>query len=105
MYFKASNFTVTWLLLLAFTVFTMLWRQKKPLDNPVPFLYWLTVVFFTVVRPEETYNLSFLLPGLAAGMMLRFEFLNSFFIKVVRGIEYIVWAYVLYRGVEELFMP
>ncbi|MBI1897672.1 MAG: hypothetical protein HYZ57_00930 [Acidobacteria bacterium] len=102
--FRATNFTVTLLLLLAFTIFMAGFRQRKPLENNWPLLYWLLVVFFTLVRPEETFNFSIILVGLACGMLLRFEFMNDFFVKTVKVVEMLVWLYILWRGFEMIIL-
>ncbi|HET8549413.1 MAG TPA: hypothetical protein VFL57_15480 [Bryobacteraceae bacterium] len=100
MVFRATNFTVIILLLLAFTVFMMGVRNRKPLENNWPLVYWVLMLSFTYVRPEETFNLVIVGAGLAAGLMLRFEFMNSFFIKTVKYIEMAIWCYVLVRGAD-----
>jgi hypothetical protein len=83
---------------MAFTVFIAGLRQRKPVDNNWPFIYWVLVVMFTLSRPEETYNFNIVLLGLGMGMMLRFEFMNSSFVKLVGYIELAVMGYILYRG-------
>ncbi len=103
MHFRADNFTVTVLLLIAFTVAMIVVRQKRGLYNNWPPLYWILVVVFTLVRSEETFNFSVILVGFAAGMLLRFEFLNDLFVKILRVIEALVFVYVLYRSVEMIF--
>src|SRR5438270_7899922 len=100
MHFKATNFSVTVLLLIAFTVAMMIVRQKRGLYNNWPPLYWVLVVAFTAIRQEETYNLSIVLVGLAASMLLRFEFMNDFLVKVIRVIEMIGFVYVIYQSLE-----
>jgi len=98
--FRATNFTVAVLLLMALTIFMAWLRNRKPLDNSWPLIYWILVFLFTLVREEETYNLNIILVGLAAGMLLRFEFMNPFFIRLVKTVEVGVWCYVLYRGFQ-----
>ena len=38
--------------------------------------------------------------GRTAGLMLRFEFMNTIFIKGMKAIEMVVWCYVLIRGTD-----
>ena len=103
MSFRASNFSVTVLLLMLLTVFMVGVRNKKPLDNSWPLIYWITVFLFTLVREEETFDLNVILVGLGAGMLLRFEFMNTFFINLVKAVELIVWGYILYRSFIVIF--
>ena len=97
---RATNFTVTMALLVAFTIFIAVVRSKKPLENNWPLVYWILVVFFTVVRAEESFNLTYLLVGLTCGLLLRFEFMNPFFIRIIRAAEFAVMLYVVCRGVQ-----
>ena len=100
MSFRATNFSVTVLLLIALTIFMAVVRNKKPLDNNWPLIYWILAFMFTLVREEETYNLNIILLGLGAGFLLRFEFMNNFFIRLVKTVEVGVGAYVIYRGFQ-----
>src|SRR4051794_9342401 len=98
MNFRATNFSVTVLLLIALTIFMAGVRNRKPLDNNWPLIYWILVFMFTLVREEETYNFNLILVGLGAGLLLRFEFMNNFFVRLLKTVELGVWAYVIYRS-------
>ena len=98
--FRATNFSVTVLLLIALTIFIAGVRNKKPLENNWPLIYWLLAFLFTLVREEETYNFNIILIGLGAGFLLRFEFMNNFFVRLVKTVEIGVWIYVVYRGFQ-----
>jgi hypothetical protein len=100
MNFRATNFTVAVLLLMALTIFMAGLRNRKPLDNSWPLIYWFLVFLFTLMREEDTYNLSIILVGLVAGLLLRFEFMNPFMTRLVKTVELVVWGYVLYRGFQ-----
>ena len=100
MSFRATNFSVTVLLLIGLTIFMAGVRNKKPLDNNWPLIYWILAFLFTLVREEETYNLNIILLGLGAGFLLRFEFMNVFFVRLVKTVEIGVWGYVIYRGFQ-----
>lgn len=98
--FRADNFSVVILILMAFTVIVIRVRIAKPLENTWPLIYWVLILFFTVMRPEETYNLPVVLVGVLCGFLLRYEFMNRFFIRLVRYVEYLVWTYVLLRSLN-----
>ena len=100
MAFEATNFSVIILLLLAFTIFMMRVRQHKPLENNWPLIYWVLMLTFTYVRPEESFNILVIGAGLTAGLMLRFEFMNTAITKGMKWIEMGIWGYVLIRGVD-----
>jgi hypothetical protein len=101
--FRATNFTVTLLLLVGFTVFIAGVRNKKSLDSNWPLIYWLVILVFTLVRPEESFDYRLVLLGLATALLLRFEFMNEFFVKTFRVIEMIMFAYIFIRGLQVAF--
>jgi hypothetical protein len=87
-------------LLIAFTIFIAVVRSKRPLENNWPLLYWILVVFFVLVRAEDSFNPTYLLIGLASGLLLRFEFMNSMFIRIIRTVELAAMLYVVCRGIQ-----
>ena len=97
---RATNFTVTMALLIAFTIFIAVVRSKKPLENNWPLLYWILVVFFTLVRSEDSFNFYYLLVGFVCGLLLRFEFMNAVFIQIFRVLEFAVMLYIVCRGIQ-----
>jgi hypothetical protein len=100
MNFRATNFSVAVLLLIAATVFMIGVRNRKPLDNNWPLIYWIVVFLFTLVREEDTFNINVVLIGLVAGLLLRFEFMGPFFVRLVKLAELAVWGYIIYRGFQ-----
>lgn len=74
-------------------------RQRRPLEDNWPLLYWLVILMFAFAQPD-IFNLEAMYIGLAAGLMLRFEFMNASFARVFKGVELGVWVYVLVRGVD-----
>jgi hypothetical protein len=103
MSFHATNFTVTLILLVAFTIFIAGVRNRKSVDSNWPLVYWGLVVLFTLARPEETFDFRFVLVGLAAALLLRFEFMNDFFVKVFRVVETAAFVYIVLRGIQVAF--
>jgi hypothetical protein len=102
MRFNANNFTVIVLLLMALTVFMISVRVRKPLDNNWLLFYWLLMTGFTITRPEANFNLRWIALGLLAGLMLRFEFMNRTFTRVIMVVEMCVFVYVLLSGLAIL---
>ena len=96
--FRASNFTVSILLLMAFTVWMMIIRNKKPLENNWPLIYWVLILMVSVMNPQDTWDFRIVLIGLGAGLLLRFEFMNKLFTRIVKTVEFAAWIYVLVRG-------
>jgi hypothetical protein len=98
MSFHATNYTVSIALLMALTVFTAGVRMRKPLENNWPFLYWIFVTVISFRYPDETFDPRIIMIGLAAGLLLRFEFLNPAVGNLLKLVEVCVWAYIMYMG-------
>jgi hypothetical protein len=103
MKFRATNFTDSVFLLVAFTIFMIGVRNKKSLDNNWPMIYWLLVFIFTISRPEDSFDYRYVLIGVLAAMLLRFEFMNDAFVKVFRTVELAAFIYVILRGLQVAF--
>lgn len=101
--FEASNYSVAMLLLMAFTVAMMIVRSKKPLENNWPFLYWLLVLVVSLRWPDDTWDFRAVLTGAAAGLMLRFEFMNIIFVRLFKFVEVCVQVFMLYTMFIKLF--
>ena len=98
MSFHATNFTVSILLLLALTVFMAVVRTRKPLENNWVLFYWMLVTFVTIANPAEIFDFRFVLIGLMAGLVLRFEFMNRTFTRLAMTVEMFAFAYVFFCG-------
>jgi hypothetical protein len=98
MSFNATNFTVSIALLMAFTLFVAIVRMRKPLENNWPLIYWVSVTLVSFRYPEDTFDPRIVMVGLAAGLLLRFEFVGRGVARVLKVIEAGVWAYILYTG-------
>jgi hypothetical protein len=95
--FRATNFTVSLLLLMALTIFIAVVRVRKPIENNWPFLYWVLVTVVTISN-ANLFDFRIILVGLIAGLLLRFEFMNRSVVRVAMIVEVAVWVYVLYAS-------
>ncbi|HYP07194.1 MAG TPA: hypothetical protein VER03_13260 [Bryobacteraceae bacterium] len=98
MHFTANNYTVSVLLLMALTVFMIGVRVRKPLESNWLLFYWVLMTSLTFGRMAEAFDYRFVVMGLLAGLMLRFEFMNRTFTRLVMAIEMIAFIYVLLAG-------
>jgi hypothetical protein len=102
--FELTNYTFSILGLLAWTIFTIIQRLAKPLESNWPPLYWLAMTAVCAKWPDITWKLQYVMTGLGLALVLRFEFMNNMFTNVFRVLEMVVFGYVLYYGVQLLFM-
>jgi hypothetical protein len=98
MSFNANNYTVSIVLLMALTLFIAGVRMRKPLENNWVIFYWGLITVISFRYPDDTFDPRVVLIGLAAGLLLRFEFLGRVMARVLMLIEACVWAYILYTG-------
>lgn len=97
MSFRATNFTVSILLLMALTVFMAFVRIRKPVDNNWPFFYWILIGGLTISNPD-LFDFRVIVVGLIAGLMLRFEFMNQGIMRFAMLVEMVVGVYILYAS-------
>ncbi len=97
MSFNATNFTVSILLLMVLTLFIAGVRIRKPVENNWVFFYWVLVTAVTITNPQ-LYNFRVIAVGLAAGLLIRFEFMNGAITRLVLIVEMCIWAYIIYMS-------
>jgi hypothetical protein len=102
MHFSADNESVSLLLLMAVTVFMIGVRVRKPLETNWLLIYWLILAGATLLRAADWFDYRFIVAGLIAGLLLRFEFMNQVFSRLIMVVEMFVFGYVLLAGWKTL---
>ena len=100
--FHPTDFSVVILILMAATIFMMVVRSHQPFDNNWPVIYWIGLVLFALTQ-HDSFKSEAIFIGLATGLMLRFEFMNMNFARVLRVIETCVFCYILIRGITLVY--
>jgi hypothetical protein len=87
--------SVTTILMAAVALYVMYTRLKNWLESNVPiFFYVFLIIYMRAVDGSVPLWLS--LAGMCCALILRFEFMNEFFIKVVKFLEFAVLAVIIY---------
>ena len=87
--------SVTTILMAALALYVMYTRLKNWLESNVPiFFYVFLIIYMRAVDGSVPLWLS--LAGMCCALILRFEFMNAFFIKVVKFLEFAVLAVIIY---------
>lgn len=102
MKFELTNFTVSILILLAWTVFVVYQRFTSKLENNWPLIYWTCMVLISMKWPE-TWQFPYVAPGLVFCLLLRFEFINDTFANIFKACELAAFGYMLWRGIHLLY--
>jgi len=95
------RFTVSLTVFLAWTLLTIWIRRQRPESN-WPVLYWAAILAVAIYWDRETWDPRWIAAGLAAALLLRFEFMNRAVERAVGTVEYLVLGYVLVQGVRLL---
>ena len=97
--FRATPYTVTTALLVAFALFVIYIRVKNWLDSNVPlFFYVLMIAYMRAVGGLVPLWLIF--TGFALTLMLRFEFMNPFLTKAAKFLEICALGGMIYLGMR-----
>ena len=94
--------SVTTILMAALALYVMYTRLKNGLESNVPiFFYVFLIIYMRAVDGSVPLWLS--LAGMCCALILRFEFMNEFFIKVVKFLEFAVLAVIIYLCVTTVW--
>jgi hypothetical protein len=97
--FKSDALNVTAALIVAFAVFVIYTRFKNWLDSNVPIIFYVVLLAF-MKSVDGDVPLWLMLTGFALGLLLRFEFMNATFTKIVKGLELCALAAIIYLSVR-----
>lgn len=97
--FRSEPIHITVIVFMAMACFVLWRRSKAPLDLDFPVIFWAALLalnygFNTEFHPYLVYT------GLGAALLLRFEFMASWIMKLTRATEFLALVYVLWHGVD-----
>jgi hypothetical protein len=94
--FRADVFSVTTLLLAVFALVVVYIRLKNWLDSNVPIIYYIAMIVYVRYIDNPRVPLWLVLVGFALGGMLRFEFMNPIFTRIIKTLELVTLAAIIY---------
>jgi hypothetical protein len=94
--------SVTTALMAAFALFVIYTRLKNWLESNVPLLYYLALIIY-MQAVEGSVPLWLSLAGLCCALILRFEFMNEVFIRIVKLVEMVVLVIISYLCVTMIW--
>jgi hypothetical protein len=92
---KSDAITVTTALIVAFALFVIYTRFKNWLDSNVPIFFYVILIAF-MKSVDGTVPLWLMLTAFALGLVLRFEFMNVTFARVVKVFELCALGGIIY---------
>jgi hypothetical protein len=100
--FDANSENITALLVALLAVVAMVLLIKKKYDSNLPLLFYFVALIFTNMS-DRSVNPYLMVVGLAFALLLRFEFLNPGFTKVIAGLATISMGVIVYVFLVEIF--
>ena len=97
--FKSDAITVTTALIVAFAFFVIYTRFKNWLDSNVPIFFYVILIAF-MKSVDGDVPLWLMLTAFALGLVLRFEFMNITFARVVKIFEFCALGAIIYLCVR-----
>jgi hypothetical protein len=87
--------SVTTILMAALALYVIYTRFKNWLESNVPIFYYVFLVIY-MRAVDGSVPLWLSLAGMGCALILRFEFMNELFTKVVKFIEIVILAVIIY---------
>jgi hypothetical protein len=100
--FDSTPMNMTTLLVAALAVFAVIMLLRKRYDSNLPLFFYLIAVLFSNLTDREL-NPFLLYGGLAFALLLRFEFLNQGFSKIVAFFATSSMCLIIYVLMSEVF--
>jgi hypothetical protein len=76
--------------------------MKKKYDSNLPLLFYFVALIFTNMT-DRSVNPYLMIAGLAFALLLRFEFLNPGFTKIMAGLTTVSMGVIVYVFLVEVF--
>jgi hypothetical protein len=100
--FQGTPLNMTTLIVIALAIVAVLPLIRKRYDSNLPLLFYLVAVMFTNLSDRDL-NPFLLYSGLALALLLRFEFLNQGFSKVIAFFATTSMCLIIYVFLVETF--
>lgn len=102
MEFDANSQNITALLVVSLAVVAMVLLMRKKYDSNLPLFFYFIALIFTNMS-DMTVNPYLMVVGLAFALLLRFEFMNPVFTKLVAGLATASMGVIVYVFLVEVF--
>jgi hypothetical protein len=100
--FDANSQNITALLVASLAVVAMSFLMRKKYDSNLPLFFYFIALVFTNMS-DMSVNPYLMVVGLAFALLLRFEFMNPGFTKLVAGLATAAMGVIVYVFLVEVF--
>lgn len=99
---SGNAFSVTTALIAAFAAFVAYIRMKNWLDSNVPIIFYVCLLIYARFFDYNKIPLWLMLTGFGLTLLMRFEFMSTSFIRIVKVLEYAALALIIYFAVASI---
>jgi hypothetical protein len=100
--FDANSQNISALLVVALAMVAMSILMRKKYDSNLPLLFFFVTLIFSNVS-DMSVNPYLMVAGVALALVLRFEFMNPVFTKLVAGLTTVSMGVIVYVFLVEVF--
>ena len=100
--FDANSANITELLVASLALVAMVFLMRKKYDSNLPLLFYFVAVIFTNMS-DRSVNPYLMVVGLGLALLLRFEFMNPGFTKLIAGLATASMGVIVYVFLVEIF--
>lgn len=99
---RPTTVNITTLLLLSLTVWVLWTRHRTRLDNNWPLFYYVALVAYSK-KFDQVFNPAAIFSVVVSALLLRFEFLGGWVLKLIKVIESALLVFIIVRCLQVLF--
>jgi hypothetical protein len=100
--FDANSENITTLLVVSLAIVAMVLLIRKKYDSNLPLLFYFIALIYTNMS-DRAVNPYLMVVGLAFALLLRFEFMNPGFTKIIAGLATLSMGVIVYVFLVEVF--
>ncbi len=100
---RFSVFNVTTAVLLGLTLWVLIARIRGVVESNWPLYYYAGVIGYSVVFPGYL-DEAWIYAGVVCALLLRFEFMGGWFLKIIRTIDILVLLVIAYWAFDSMVL-
>jgi hypothetical protein len=99
---QPTVFNLTTLVLLGLTGWILWVRHRMRLETNWPLFYYLGLVIY-MKKYVDTVNPNYAFVAIVSALLLRFEFMGGWPLKIVKAVETVLLVYIIVRCIQVVF--
>lgn len=100
---RLTPFAIITFIMMIATASVIWTRLHRPLENNWPLMFYAGIVVYSKVF-DGSFSPSVVYVGVVCALLLRFEFLGGFLLKILRAVDLAILIYFIWRGLALLML-